>query len=107
MYMAISTGNEASRAPRTAGCGYLFGVPVGDLGLFASLLMGAAVGFIFFFAATFCGIVGVAIHNGVTHQAADFAVSYRWIGLPAGLIAGFVALAYLGTLWVKRKLHHA
>ena len=104
MYMAMSTGNEASGTPPTLGGGYLFGVPVGDLGFFATLLMSAATGFISFFAATFCGIVGIAIHNGVTHQAADFALSYRRVGFPVGVVMLILALSYLGTLWVKRKL---
>jgi hypothetical protein len=103
MDMATSTGNELPATPRTLGGGYLFGVPVGDLGFFATLLMGAATGFIFFFATTFCGIVGIALHNGITHRPADFAMSYR-IAFPVGLAAGAIALTYLGSLWVKRKL---
>jgi hypothetical protein len=103
MYMATSIGNEASGTPRTLGGGYLFGVPVGDLGIFATLLMGAATGFIAFFATTFCSIVGIALHNGITHRPADFALSYH-IAFPVGLAAGAIALAYLGSLWIKRKL---
>jgi len=91
-------------APRTVGAGYLFGVPVGDLGWFASLLMGLASGFAAFFAATFVGIISILVYNTSTHHAVDFAVSYRLIGLPVGLFVLVVALAYLGSLWVKRIL---
>ena len=62
--------NEDSRVPipiqvsgRVAGPGTLFGVPIGDLGWFASLLMGTATGFAAFFAGTFLGIVGIMIYN--------------------------------------------
>jgi hypothetical protein len=102
--MAMSIGNETSATPRTLGGGYLFGVPVGGLGLFATLLMSVATGFISFFAATFCGIVGVAIYNGVTHQSVTLAMSYRRFGFPFGVFMLVLTLGYLGTLWVKRKL---
>ncbi|HWZ50385.1 MAG TPA: hypothetical protein VNW54_02865 [Granulicella sp.] len=83
----------------------LFGAPIGDLGWFASLLMGMASGFAAFFAATFCGIIGILIANGTTHRSIDFSLSYRLVGLPVG---GFVLLAawsYLGTLWLRRQMH--
>ena len=52
--MKQMSGNGIRRwVERTLGAGYLFGAPVGDLGWFASLLMGTATGFAAFFAATF------------------------------------------------------
>ncbi len=90
--------------PRAMGQGYFFGVPVGDLGWFASLLMSIAVGFMGFCAATFLGIVGIGIYNGSTHRSVDFALSYERFGVPAGLVLLVAALGYLGTLWVKRQL---
>jgi hypothetical protein len=98
-------GNATS--PRTIGSGYLFGVPLGDLGFFTSLLMSFAVGFAGFFAATFCAILGVLFYNTATHHAVDFALTYKWIGLPVGLLVLVVALSYLGTLWVRRHLRKA
>jgi hypothetical protein len=74
---------------------------VGGLGWFASLLIGTAAGFAAFFAATFCGIFGILIYNSTTHHAVDFAVSYRLIGLPVGLVVLVLALGYQGTLWVR------
>jgi hypothetical protein len=76
-------------------------MPVGGLGWFASLLIGTAAGFAAFFAATFCGIFGILIYNTTTHHAVDFAVSYRLVGLPVGLVVLVLALGYLGTLWVR------
>lgn len=102
--MAQASQHGGSVPPRTIGSGYLFGVPFGDLGWFASLLMSFAAGFAAFFAATFFAIFGVLIYNTVTHHAVDFALTYKRVGLPVGLVVLALALGYLGTLWVRRQL---
>ena len=110
MPQTSSANARATHANLAAGT--LFGVPLGDLGWFASLLMGVASGFMAFFAATFCAIVFILIYNSAahgnigstTHGNIDFAFSYRWVGLPVGLLVMAVALSYLGTLWLKRIL---
>lgn len=91
-----------SAIPKTFATGYLFGVPLGNLGWFSSLLIAAASGFMAFFAATFCAIVFILIYNSALHGSVDFALSYRRIGLPAGLLVLAIALGYLGMLWCKR-----
>jgi hypothetical protein len=105
--MGHASQYELQTAPKTLGSGYLFGVPVGDLGWFASLLMSFASGFVAFFAGTFLGIVGILIYNGGTHGTVDLALSYRLFGLSAGFLVLFVALGYLGMLWIKRKTRRA
>jgi hypothetical protein len=105
--MTQASQNATSTTPRAAGAGYLFGVPVGDLGWFTSLIMGVAIGFAAFFASTFCGIIGILIYNSVTHHAVDFTLSYRRIGLPVGVVVLVLALAYLGTMWVRRQIRRA
>jgi hypothetical protein len=97
----------SSTSTRTFGSGYLFGVPVGDLGWFASLLISFALGFATFFAATFCSIFAVLFYNTATHHAIDFALTYKRVGLPAGVLMLVISLGYLGTLWVKRQLRKA
>ena len=97
----------ASPTPRLSGQGYLFGVPVGDLGLFTSLIMGTAIGFAAFFAATFVGIISLLVYNTASHHAIDYSFAYKRFGLPIGLVALFVAYAYLGTLWTRRILRRA
>lgn len=87
---------------RNSSEGRLFGIPLGDLGWFASLLMTLACGFIGFFAATFLGIFGLLIYGSVTHSAVNYSITYMKIGIPAGLIVLVVVGAYLGTLWAKR-----
>src|ERR1700751_2307892 len=105
MAQASQHGNSIS--PRTFGSGYLFGVPLGGLGWFASLLMSFAVAFAAFFAATFFAIFGVLIYNTATHHAVDFALTYKRVGLPVGLVVLVMALGYLGTLWVRRQLRRS
>ena len=92
---------------RTLGAGYLFGVPLGDLGWFASLLMGVATGFMAFFASTFCAIVFILIYNAAAHASIDFALSYRRVGFPIGVVVMIVALSYLAMLWCKRILRRS
>lgn len=97
--MDASNHTDHARRPGT-----LFGVPLGDLGWFQSLLMGLATGFIAFFLATFASIIGLLFYSGTTHHAVDFAMAYKRIGLPVGLVAGIAALSYLGYLWMHRVL---
>ena len=82
--------------------GRIFGVPFGDLGWFASLLMTLASGFLVFFAATFVGIFSLLFYGAFTHNAVNYTVAYMKIGIPAGAVALVVVGGFLGTLWVKR-----
>jgi hypothetical protein len=66
--------------------------------------MSFALGFAAFFAATFFAIFAVLIYNTATHHAVDFALTYKRVGIPVGLLVLVVALGYLGTLWVRRQL---
>ncbi|HEV2645727.1 MAG TPA: hypothetical protein VGU46_05110 [Acidobacteriaceae bacterium] len=82
--------------------GNLFGIPLGKMGWFASLLMAVAAGFMAFFASTFCAIICILLANTAAHKSIDYALSYRRIGFPIGLSVMAVALAYMSTLWIKR-----
>ncbi len=101
--MAHPTYNAPPSTPRTFGAGYLFGVPVKDMGWFASLLMGFATGFLAFFAATFVAIITILTLNSTGHRQIDYAYSYSRVGLPVGVLAGILALSYLGMLWIRRQ----
>jgi hypothetical protein len=100
-----SQGKEMTQ-PGESGRGRLFGVPLGELGLFSSLLMGAATAFMAFFAATFLGIVGIMVYNTSTHRTVDYALSYERGGLVVGIATLVVAWGYLGTQWVRRVTSH-
>ena len=104
--MARYTDQDSKAGTARAGSGTLFGVPMADLGWFASLIMGIATGFAAFFAATFLGIVTILVLN-TSGKHADYTLAYRRIGLPVGLLVGLAALAYLGTMWARRKLRRA
>lgn len=99
----LSKSETYDAGPRTFANGYLFGVPVRDLGWFASILMGLATGMAAFFAATFLGIMGILIWNTMGHTA-DFAWSYRRFGFWVGLAVMLVALNYLGLQWTRRQI---
>ena len=87
--------------PPQAG-GKFFGIPLGDLGLFSSVLMAFTVGFLSFFLFTFLAIVGVMIYNGMGHQL-DYAVSYKYISFPAACVVLLASLTFFGALWLRRK----
>lgn len=104
--MARYTDPERRTGSTRQGSGTLFGVPMGDLGWFTSLIMGVATGFAAFFAATFLGIITILVLNTAGRHT-DYTLAYRRIGLPIGLLVGIAALAYLGTMWARRKLRSA
>jgi hypothetical protein len=93
---------QLARRPET-----LFGVPIGDLGWFTTLLIGFASAFAAFFAATFCGIVSILIYNSSTHGTIDYALSYKAVGLPIGILTLVAVLSYLGLLWCRRVFRRA
>ena len=86
----------------------IFKIPIGKLGLLSSLLMGGACGFIVFFATFFLAIVGMMIYDAATNTSMlNLDISYRFIAAPVGLLAMAISLAYLLTVWVRRKISGA
>jgi hypothetical protein len=82
----------------------VFGFRLGDFGLFASLLLSFSLGFITFFATCFVAIIGILIYNSGGRHSVNFADSYRYFALPAGLVVLAVSLVVLIGLWLRRKL---
>ena len=91
-----------NHAERSSRAGTIFGVPVADLGWFQVLLMGVATGMTAFFLATFLSIVALLFYTGTTHHPVDFAMTYKRIGLPVGILVGASALGLLGYQWIRR-----
>jgi hypothetical protein len=86
----------------------IFKVPIGKLGLISILLMGGACGFIVFFVTFFLAIVGVTIYDAATGTSMlNLTICYRYIAAPVGIFAMAVSLAYLLTVWARRKLSGA
>ena len=96
-----AAGTQAASASEAT----FFGIPIGRFGLFASLLLGAASGFMAFFLTTFCAIFGVIFYDALHHLSIqNLSISYKFIAAPVGLTAMLVSLAYLLSLWIRRKL---
>jgi ABC-type dipeptide/oligopeptide/nickel transport system permease subunit len=97
--------HDVARARRE---GVLFGIPLGDLGWFQSLLMGLATGFAAFFATTFVSIMVLLFYRVGSGHNPDFAISYRDIGFPVGVVVLVLALGYLSVLYARRmRRRHA
>src|SRR5580704_19516748 len=82
----------------------VFGVPLGDFGIFASLLLSFSLGFASFFLATFLAIFTLLFYNEGGHHNVDFADTYKFVGLPVGLIVLAVSLAFFSFLYIRRKV---
>ena len=100
--------HDLARARRE---GVLFGIPLGDLGWFSSLLMGFATGFAAFFLTTFVSIIALLCYKVSSGRNPDFAIAYRDIGFPVGLVVLALALGYLSLQYARRmkrrgRQHH-
>ena len=91
-------------AATQANQGRFFGIPLGDFGLFATVLLSFSLGFLAFFATCFVAIFGILIYNSAGHHNMNFADSYRYIALPVGLAVLAVSLIVLLGFWLRRKL---
>jgi hypothetical protein len=97
--MSMATANDVERARRD---GELFGIPLGDLGWFQSLIMGVATGMAAFFLTTFVAIMGMLVYMMATGKHPDFAETYRLAGFPVGVVVMAFALIFLGVQWARR-----
>jgi uncharacterized integral membrane protein len=97
--MSMATANDVERARRE---GELFGIPLGDLGWFQSLLMGVATGMAAFFLTTFLAIIVMLVYMAATGSHPDFALTYRRAGFPVGVVVMALALGFLGVQWARR-----
>ena len=102
--MSMATANDVERARRE---GELFGIPLGDLGWFQSLLMGVATGMAAFFLTTFVAIISLLVYMLATGKNPDFALTYRVAGFPVGVVVMAMALGFLGVQWARRMKRKA
>jgi hypothetical protein len=89
---------------RAAG-GTVFGFPLKGFGLFTSILLPIAAAFFAFFASTTIAIFALLGWNLIGHHTVSYADSYRYVGLPAGVLALVVCLPVFAVLWVRDKLN--
>ncbi len=90
---SVATDNRKS-----LGDGYIFGAPVKDFGFFGCVLISLATAMMGFLCATFIGIFAMMIAG----QRSDLSRSYKWGGLPFGLLVLVLVGGYLFTFWSKR-----
>jgi hypothetical protein len=93
----------SAKTRRPAGGAFL-GFPLEGFGLFTSLLLAFASAFFTFFASTCIAIFSLLGWNVIGRHTVNYADSYRYVGLPAGLLVLVVALPVFGTLWVRAKV---
>jgi hypothetical protein len=89
---------------RRADSGSFLGFPLAGFSLFQSLLLSLAAAFLTFFLATFLAIFALLIWNGIGGHTVNYADTYLYIGLPAGIIVLLVALPVFGTLWLRARI---
>src|SRR3984957_150510 len=100
---AISASNSGP-APHPRNDIHIWGVPIGDFGLFSSTLIAVALGFITFFGVTFLSIFGLMIYNHAGGHHVTLDTSYKFIALPAGIFVLIVSFAALLAIWLRRRL---
>lgn len=81
----------------------VFGFPLEGFGLFQSLLLAFAAAFLTFFATTCIAIFALLAWNVIGGHAVDYTDTYRYVGLPAGVLVLVVALPAFLVLWVRAK----
>ena len=84
--------------------GKVFGFPLEGFSLFQSLLLSVASAFLTFFATTCISIFAFLAWKLSGHQGVDFTYTYKYVGLPAGLLVLVVGLPFFLTLWVRAKV---
>ena len=86
------------------GDGKVLGFPLEGFGLFTSLLLSFASAFFTFFASTCIAIFSLLGWNVFGHHTVNYADSYLYVGVPAGVIVLVIALPVFGMLWVRAKV---
>jgi hypothetical protein len=84
----------------------LWGLPIGNFGLFASALIAAALGLGGFCLSCFVSILGILLWNSTGHPPINYADSYLYIALPVGIATLCVSSAVLLALWIRRQFRN-
>jgi len=81
----------------------VLGFPLEGFSLFQSLLLAVASAFLTFFATTCVAIFALLGWNLLGGHSVNYVDTYRYIGLPAGVLVLVVALPLFLVLWVRAK----
>ncbi len=82
----------------------VFGFPLEGFSLFQSLLLAVASAFLTFFATTCVAIFALLGWNVLGGHSVNYVDTYRYVGLPAGVLVLVVALPFFLVLWVRAKV---
>jgi len=85
--------------------GSFLGFPLEGFGLFTSLLLTLASGFLAFFLVTAVSIFALLIWNLGMHHSVNYANSYLYAGFPSAVAVWTVALFVFGSLWIRAKIN--
>jgi hypothetical protein len=83
----------------------VFGFPLRGFGLFTSLLLSFASALLTFCLSTMIAIFSLLVWNLGGKHTVDYAISYRYIGLPASLVVLAIALPFFLVLWIRAKIY--
>lgn len=84
--------------------GRVLGFPLEGFSLFQSMLLSLAAAFFTFFLTTCAAIFALLVWNEMLGHSVNFADTYLYVGLPAGVLVLLIALPYFGVLWVRAKV---
>jgi hypothetical protein len=68
------------------------------------MLLSLAAAFFTFFLTTCAAIFALLVWNEMLGHSVNFADTYLYVGLPAGVLVLLIALPYFGVLWVRAKV---
>jgi len=83
--------------------GTILGFPLKGFSLFQGLLLSFASGLLAFWIATGVSIFALLFWNLLGNHSVNFADTYRYIGLPAGLVTLALALPFFIAVWLRGK----
>ncbi|MGA7886670.1 MAG: hypothetical protein WCA44_13080 [Acidobacteriaceae bacterium] len=81
----------------------VLGIPLGEIGLFPSLFLALAVGFMAFFASCFLAILSLLVWNTATHGHISYVDTYRYVALPTGVAVMVMGMIWVTGSWLRRK----
>jgi hypothetical protein len=84
--------------------GSFLGFPLEGFGLFTSLLLTTASGFLAFFLVTAISIFVLLFWNQLLHHKVNYANTYLYVGFPAAVAVWTVAIFVFGSLWIRAKI---
>lgn len=84
--------------------GTFLGFPLAGFSLFQSLLLAFASAFFAFFLTTTLAIFSLLAWNLIGHHSVNYADTYLYVGVPAGIITLAIALPLFMMLWIRAKI---